>query len=98
VSRIWVVNASPLITLAQAGHLDLILRLCPDPLIPSAVANEIAAGPETDPARRWLKTEGQPRITTSIALDSRVVSWDLGGGETEVLSLALSQPGGRSHS
>jgi predicted nucleic acid-binding protein len=44
------VNASPLISLATIGRLDLLLAADHDVLIPAAVADEILAGPAADPA------------------------------------------------
>jgi predicted nucleic acid-binding protein len=93
VSREWIVNASPLITLAKAGRLNLLLRLCPTPIIPPAVAEELRRGPDADPARRWLTIEGAPFVSGPVHVDERVAAWDLGKGESEVLSLALTKPG-----
>lgn len=88
MSDVWVVNASPLISLARVSHLALLEApgrvLC----IPDAVAREVLAGPTTDPARQALETGfgGTPAIT---AIDLRVVEWGLGAGETSVLSHAV---------
>ncbi len=46
----WIVNASPLISLAKIGHLDLLRSGDREVLIPSAVAEEILSGPAGDPA------------------------------------------------
>ena len=40
-----VLNASPLIALARAGHEDLLLRLHEEAIVPQAVVAEIEAGP-----------------------------------------------------
>jgi predicted nucleic acid-binding protein len=42
----WVINASPLITLAKVGLENLLLQLPDSIVVPRAVATEIAAGPE----------------------------------------------------
>ena len=42
----WVVNASPLITLAKAGHLALLTALAREILIPEAVVAEVVEGDE----------------------------------------------------
>ena len=47
----WVVNASPVITLAKAGHLDLLTQLADDVLVPEAVVTELLDAPTDDPAR-----------------------------------------------
>jgi hypothetical protein len=48
----WVVNASPVITLAKAGYLHLFDQLSQEILIPRPVIEEILAGPPSDPARK----------------------------------------------
>ena len=45
VSDIWVVNASPLIALAEVGCEHLLTALAPTVLVPTAVEAEILAGP-----------------------------------------------------
>jgi hypothetical protein len=52
VSDVWVTNASPVITLAKAGYLELLTRLPSELLLPEPVALEILAGPAADPARQ----------------------------------------------
>jgi len=47
----WVVNASPIITLAKAGHLELIEEPGIDVLVPDAVSTEVLSGSISDPAR-----------------------------------------------
>ncbi|HEY5864171.1 MAG TPA: hypothetical protein VI542_01250 [Candidatus Tectomicrobia bacterium] len=47
-----MVHASPVITLAKAGHLDLITALATDILLPEAAVAEVLDGPATDPARQ----------------------------------------------
>jgi hypothetical protein len=43
-----VVNASPLITLANIGRLDVLDHLCPGWLVPAGVVAEVVAGPVQD--------------------------------------------------
>jgi predicted nucleic acid-binding protein len=50
--RRWVVNASPLITLAKIGQVSLLHELCEEMVIPAGVKEEIDRSPdENDPAR-----------------------------------------------
>jgi hypothetical protein len=57
-------------------------------LIPVAVAEEILAGPASDPASVALSARGLPDpVPTASRVE--VVEWGLGAGETAVLSLAL---------
>lgn len=89
MSSVWVVNASPLISLARIEQLALLEAPNRTLLIPEAVAREVLAGPAADPARRALEAGfgGTPTTTTT---DLRVVEWGLGAGETGVLSHAMS--------
>jgi predicted nucleic acid-binding protein len=49
-----VCNASPLITLAKAGLLDVLHALFDHVVVPRAVAAEIMAGQPEDPCRKVL--------------------------------------------
>lgn len=86
--RRWVVDASPLILLAKVDRIHLLSEL-PDALtIPSPVAEELRAGPEEDPARRWLLHEGSAYVRPVAAVVPEVAAWDVGRGESAVLSWA----------
>lgn len=83
-----VLNASPLILLCN-GELDFVLpELFAEIVIPEAVWQEIVGGSQLDRAAQllpglvWLKKE-------SVVPVSNVIRWDLGMGETEVLSFAV---------
>ncbi len=54
MTEFWVINASPLITLAKAGHLVLLTQLADDILVPEAVVTELDA-PTDDPARQAME-------------------------------------------
>lgn len=86
----WVVNASPLILLGKVKHLDLIAQLSKSFVIPEAVATEILAGPPDDPARIFIQENTIDTVATPF--HPLVASWDLGSGETAVLSYALNNP------
>lgn len=90
--NVWVVNASPLILLGKINQLHLLAKLVEQVVIPHEVAIEIKAGPVDDPARCWLEVEGRLFAAKPMPLDLRVVAWDLGNGETAVISRALSEP------
>jgi predicted nucleic acid-binding protein len=89
VSSNWVVNASPLIVLGKVGLLTLLPRLAAALIIPASVAQEIEAGPSHDPARNWLAQEGKETIRADGTIDQKIVAWDLGSGESAVLTWAL---------
>jgi predicted nucleic acid-binding protein len=85
-----VVNASPLIFLANAGRLDFLQLAATEILVPAAVAAEIRQHGAADPAVLaiekvpWLKTIETP------AVPPRIQAWDLGPGESSVLAYALA--------
>lgn len=91
MSERWVVNASPLILLAKVQQLRLLSQLAETFVVPEAVVAEILAGPVDDPARQFL---GVASVTTvAVSANPLVLAWDLGAGETAVLSYALANPG-----
>lgn len=91
--RQWVVNASPIITLAKIGRINLLSQLCNEMVIPQGVADEIQQGDYNDSALAWICNEGQPFVKPSIGIDPVVASWDLGSGESHVLSWSIRHPG-----
>lgn len=90
----WVVNASPLISLARIEQIHLLTELADDLLVPAAVVDEVMAGPEDDPARLYLSHSPLPNA--QVALVPSVQAWDLGSGESAVLSYAYHHPGWRA--
>ena len=88
----WVVNASPLIVFGKIGQLDLLNQLAKEIVVPQAVATEIIAGPENDAARLAIKAE-RFRLVEVQEPTPELAAWDLGSGETDVLSYALANPG-----
>lgn len=92
MTRTDVTNASPLISLARAGALDLLLDPEADLLIPEPVASEVLAGPAADPARQALERGWGRRIPVEV-LRPAVLEWSLGRGESAVLTLAADRPG-----
>jgi predicted nucleic acid-binding protein len=90
--RRWVFDASPLIALGKAGLLGLPVDLGIEGVIPEAVAEEIAAGDDTDPARLWLHA-GPPFPVVAVAVLPIVAAWGLGAGESAAISYARAHPG-----
>lgn len=93
MSRRWVVNASPLITLAKISQINLLSQLCSEIVIPSGVVQEINIGPDNDPAKIWLSNDGTLCIREVEQIDPLVADWDLGLGESHVLSWVYNNPG-----
>lgn len=91
-----VVNASPLIILFR-GHLESLLPgLFSEICIPVAVWSEVTGGGYRDESvsglinAEWAKKVKVPVISSSVA------AWDLGIGESEVLSFAVEHSGFRA--
>lgn len=61
MTRRWVINASPLISLAKISQVDLIIE-CSEAIIPSGVVEEINSGTDDEPAKIWLKNKGNSLI------------------------------------
>jgi predicted nucleic acid-binding protein len=70
-----VINASPIILYGRIGRLDVIERLAPRVIVPAAVIEEVQAGSQKD--------------STDIPIPSTVERWDLGSGESQVISFCL---------
>jgi predicted nucleic acid-binding protein len=91
-----VANASPLIVLFRSGQAALLGQLWREVLVPGAVWMEVLAGGPWDaaaqglPAAPWVRHVEVPAIAPGIA------AWDLGRGESEVLTFALAHPGYRA--
>jgi len=92
--KTWIFNASPLILLGKIERLDLLPTLFPSFEISNAVAAEVTAGPAGDPAKLWIgQSAMQPHLIPNPSVPPEIVAWDIGAGETAVISAALSRPG-----
>lgn len=88
----WVLNASPLISLAAAEYEHLIRQLANEVVVPLAVASEILAGPADDRARAQI-AGGEWTVSDTPPAPDDLLAWDLGAGETAVMAYALANPG-----
>lgn len=86
----WVVNASPLITLGKISRIDILTKLCDELIIPEGVAKEVLAGPFDDNSRKWLVNKGDVYIKKGISIELKVAAWDIGLGESEVISFCYA--------
>jgi predicted nucleic acid-binding protein len=91
VTERWVLNTSPLIVLARVGQEHLFRELADDVVVPRAVVEEIEAGPADDRARKAI-AGGRFAVVDAVPAPE-ILAWDLGAGETAVLSYALGEPG-----
>ena len=86
MAEVWVVNSSPLIVLDRLGRIDLLARLGNTLIVPGGVLAEISRGPRPiNPGRL-----NSFRVEAVEVIDPVVAAWDLGRGESEVLTCAAS--------
>jgi predicted nucleic acid-binding protein len=82
----WVVDASPLILLGKAGCLDLLDALADLMVIPQAVADEVAVKADGAIILQQLAKNPSYYIVDNTAVPPEIQSWDLGAGETQVIT------------
>lgn len=85
-----VINASPLIVLFKSEQADLLPQLFSDIRLPQAVYDEITATKDDRAAQQVPNIDWLQRI--DIDIHPTIAAWDLGAGESAVLSFALAQP------
>lgn len=84
-----VINASPFILLCKSGLVELLPQLFTEIWIPESVSEEIIDGGDiaTD---KFYDYEDKWLIICAANIVEEVLVWNLGDGETEVLSFAFS--------
>lgn len=70
-----------------------ISQICDQIVIPTGVVQEINDGMDDDLAKIWLNTEGYLWCQEVLQIDPIVASWDLGLGESHVISWAYQNYG-----
>ena len=89
----WVCNASPLILLKHIGRLRLLTDLSDILVVPKGVVNEILKyKEEAQTLETFLTSPKVTRLQSDIAIEPAIAGWDLGQGESAVLSWALTHP------
>lgn len=91
-----VLNASPLIALFTSQQAELLPQLFTEIVIPDAVWKEITVAGKADLTSEQLPTIPWVRRVEIAAVNPAIAAWDLGVGESEVLSFALETPGYRA--
>ncbi|MFW6295642.1 MAG: DUF3368 domain-containing protein [Halothece sp.] len=93
MAELPAINTSPLIFLTKGGLLNLLQLLSPKIIVPQAVQAEIEAYGEGDITAQslaktdWLVVKETPPVPLVIQ------NWDLGAGESAVLSWGYAHPG-----
>jgi predicted nucleic acid-binding protein len=85
-------NASPLICMMKARITEILPALFKDIVVPEAVNREILVEGKTDLKGQMLASCQWIRLVKDISIDTRVASWDLGRGESQVISFAMEHP------
>lgn len=93
MSSALVVNASPLILLARIERLDLLTLLVEKIIVPEGVLKEVEAGSKRDEAATAVKALARAKIVPDREVPNRIQLWDLGPGESQVLSHAIARDG-----
>jgi predicted nucleic acid-binding protein len=87
------INASPLILLSKSGLLDLLHLAGTEIVVPDAVAAEIRQRGANDPTVQALATTEWLTVIQTPPVPSLIQSWDLGSGESAVLTWVYMYPG-----
>ena len=92
ISRV-IMNASPIICMMKAGIIEVLPALFKDIVVPQEVKREILVRGRTDLKGEVLASYQWIRLVNDIVVAPQVASWDLGQGESAVISFALENPG-----
>lgn len=84
-----IINSSPLIVLFKSQQAELLPQLFAEILVPSGVFEEVTMSGEDDAASRQLPGISWIKRVEITAIAPEIAAWDLGKGESQVLSLAL---------
>jgi predicted nucleic acid-binding protein len=87
----WILDASPLILLHKIDFLKSMSKLSKNCLIPASVVNEIEEKNSMDDYISELSYKSKVRILKPSPINPSIAAWDLGAGESEVLSNALGR-------
>ena len=84
-----VCNASPLIFLAKIDLIDVLPQLTENLKIPGGVYQEIKG--QDDATSEWVEKYKNKYVIEIDTIPKIIESWDLGKGETEVITHAYSR-------
>ena len=88
MSRVWVVNASPLILLGKIDHVVLLSELSDKLIVPDRVVREVGARPQGERVISEVASFPGVQFEAETATSAELAAWGLGPGETQVLALA----------
>jgi predicted nucleic acid-binding protein len=85
----FIINASPMILLGKADLLKTISPLAKSWIIPKGVVREVEKKRSIELYLSCLSCNSQVIQKSTSTIHPLIAAWDLGQGESEVLSLAL---------
>jgi len=85
----WVVNASPLILLGKVEQIPLLDALAGEVAVPKAVVREVSAKADGARTVQMLTALKSAVVVDDEVTPANILSWDLGAGETQVVSHAV---------
>ena len=91
MNKNMVINASPIILLGKADFLKTMSPLAKTWIIPDGVIHEVQAKRPIDPYLSGLASNSEVVRKTVLNIHPSIAAWDLGRGESEVLTLALEK-------
>ncbi len=94
--RRWVVNASPLILLGKIRRISLLGDLADEIWLPAKVAAEVRVQPDGETSVKSALDLLGCRMQPDVEISDEVANWDLGPGESQVLSLTGRIPESRA--
>lgn len=94
MSKQWISNASPLILLNKIDHLYLLTELSDTLIIPKGVIDELFVHQEEQlPFETFFSSAKVRTSKEHIHIQQEIAGWDLGKGESEVISSGIDHPG-----
>ena len=88
----WALNASPIILLGKADLLKTVSPLAKVWIIPEGVIREVEAKRPIEPYLSEISYSSEVVQENASKIHSSIAAWDLGQGESEVLTLGLVKP------
>jgi predicted nucleic acid-binding protein len=92
MNKSLVINASPMILLGKADLLKAISPLAKTWIIPDGVIHEVQAKRSIELYLTDLASNSEIARETVSNIHPSIGAWDLGWGESQVLTLALEKP------
>jgi len=93
MNKVFILNASPIIVLGKTGLLKTISPLAESWIVPEGVIAEVEAKRSIDSYLSDLAQASNVRRGSVEFINPFVAAWDLGRGESEVLTMAMQREG-----